>query len=67
MDLPGMQPAPGGFLMKTMYIRETDPESKKQRWIPVNGVKSDRRSLMINPNVWKESEDPFQVLYTKKR
>ena len=53
--------------MKTMYIRETDSESKKQRWIPVAGVKSDGQSLMINPNVWRESKDPFQVLYTKKR
>ena len=53
--------------MKTMYIRETDPESKKQKWIPVNGVKSDGARLMINPNVWRESEDPFQVLYTMRR
>ena len=52
--------------MKTMYIRETDQKSGKQRWVRINGVKSDGLSIGINRNVWRKSRDPFQDLYTKK-
>ena len=51
--------------MKALYYRETNPETGKQKWIRLSGVKSDGDRLMIHPNFWNESTDPFQVLYTK--
>ena len=57
--------------MKTMYIRETDSKSGKQRWIRVSGVKSDGVKLRISRGLWSKSSDPVwtdsrQVLYTKR-
>ena len=54
-------------LTKTVYYRETDPGSGKQRWVVLKGVKSDGTRLEIHPNFWSKGKDPFQVLYTKKK
>ena len=62
-------------MSKTLYYRETDSKTGKQKWIALQGVKGDNSMIFLNteksPNSnqkWKEFQTlPWLIVYKSTR
>jgi len=56
-------------MSKTLYYRETDPNTKKAKWIKLEGVKGDNDAIYINKKIhyYWGLKDPMIVYKTTKK
>ena len=58
----------GDRMSKTLYYRETNPKTGKQKWIKLEGVSSSGTLLFITSDIWGEKPDlqftnSFSIVY----
>jgi len=54
-------------MSKTLYYRETDPKTGKQKWIKVPGAFSSGGLLFVHQDDWKFfSKSPGIIVYKKR-
>ena len=61
----------GVAMSKTVYYRETDPKTGKQKWVKIEGVHSNGTFLFIRSPTWKDVTYPgdrsIQIVYKTTR
>jgi len=54
-------------MSKTLYYRETDPNSGKQKWVKLNGVRGTNFMIFINAEQFRLVKNPIQFVYKRSR
>tara|TARA_R110002096_G_scaffold11158_2_gene41644 strand:- start:468 stop:656 length:189 start_codon:yes stop_codon:yes gene_type:complete len=56
-------------MSKTLYYRETNPQTGKQTWVKLNGVTGVNSMIFIDPKEWEKIDDKtgFNLFIVYKR
>ena len=52
-------------MSKTLYYRETDPQTGRQTWIKLNGVTGVNSMIFIDNEKWEKMEDSLFIVYKR--
>jgi len=58
-------------MSKTVYYRETNPKTGKQKWVKIDGVYSNGTYLFIRSRAWENvtfpGDEDIQIVYKTTR
>ena len=50
-------------MSKTLYFRETDPDTGKQKWIKIDGITGNHSIIFIDGEKFEKIDDNIFIVY----